>query len=86
MRKLPEIKREIGDSFVLTMPNDTENFIIYKNAFRIGLDCVLVHNRRVIAYAFQKLKEDEVLHNRRVIAYAFQKLKEDEKKYLTPDL
>lgn len=37
----------------------TNGFVFYSDAFRVGLDCVLMQNRRVIAYDSTQLKVHE---------------------------
>lgn len=43
----------------LTLPEGTQGSIIYCDAFRVGLGCVLIKNGKVIAYASTKLKVHE---------------------------
>ena len=44
---------------VLAPPDTKKNFIIYCDASRQGLGCVLMQERRVIAYASRKLRPHE---------------------------
>ena len=44
---------------VLTLPSESEGYIMYCDAFRVGLGCVLIQNKRVVAYASRKLKKHE---------------------------
>ena len=41
------------------MPNERDGFVIYRDASRQGLSCVLMQNDRVIAYASRQLKKHE---------------------------
>ncbi|WMV37421.1 hypothetical protein MTR67_030806, partial [Solanum verrucosum] len=41
---------------VLTLPEGTNGFVVYCDASRIGLGCVLMQNGKVIAYASQSLQ------------------------------
>jgi len=45
---------------VLPIPEGTENLVIYSNASKLGLGCVLMQNGRVIAYASRQLKTYEI--------------------------
>ncbi|WMV41210.1 hypothetical protein MTR67_034595 [Solanum verrucosum] len=42
--------------WVLTLQEWTDGFVVYCDASRIGLGCVLMHNIKVIAYASRKLR------------------------------
>ena len=44
---------------ILTLPVEGEGFVVYYDASRIGLGCVLVQKGRVIAYASRQLKVHE---------------------------
>ena len=44
---------------ILTLPSEDEGFTMYCDASRIGLGCVLMQNRRVVAYASRQLKKHE---------------------------
>ena len=43
----------------LALPNGRDGFVIYSDASRQGLGCVLMQNDRVIAYASRRLKKHE---------------------------
>ena len=45
---------------VLTLPTESGSFAIYCDASRVGLGCVLMQDRKVIAYASRQLKKHEV--------------------------
>jgi len=45
---------------VLALPSGTEGFVVYSDASKGGLGCVLMQNGRVIAYASRQLKSHEV--------------------------
>ena len=42
---------------VLSMPNGTGNYVIYSDASKKGLGCVLMQHGKVIAYASRQLKD-----------------------------
>ncbi|WMV59949.1 hypothetical protein MTR67_053334 [Solanum verrucosum] len=44
---------------VLTLPEGTQGFVVYCDASRVGLGCVLMQNDKVIVYAFIQLKIHE---------------------------
>ena len=41
---------------VLTLMEGTKGFIVYCDASRVGLGCVLMQHRKVVAYASRQLK------------------------------
>ncbi|WMV08666.1 hypothetical protein MTR67_002051 [Solanum verrucosum] len=41
---------------VLTLPEGTQGFVVYCDASRVGLGCVLMQNGKVIAYASRQFK------------------------------
>ena len=45
---------------MLSLPEGTEDFIVYYDASNQGLGCVLMQREKVIAYASRKLKTHEV--------------------------
>jgi len=45
---------------VLALPSRTEKFVVYSDASKGGLGCVLMQHRRVIAYASRQLNSHEV--------------------------
>ena len=51
---------------ILALPTDADNFMEYYDASKIGLDCVLMQNEMIIAYASRRLRKHEInypLHN-----------------------
>jgi hypothetical protein len=47
-----ELKRRLVTAPILTLPSESSRFVIYSDASRKGLGCVLMQNGKVIAYAF----------------------------------
>ena len=41
---------------LFTLLNGTKGFIVYYDAFRVGIGCVLMHQDKVIAYSSTQLK------------------------------
>lgn len=44
---------------ILVLPESGKRFMVYTDASRIGLGCVLMQDGKVIAYASQQLKKHE---------------------------
>ena len=44
---------------VLALSNGNDSFMVYTDALKEGLECVLMQNDKVIAYASRKLKARE---------------------------
>ena len=54
------LKERLTTAPVLALPDGNENLEVYSDASKNGLGCVLMQNRRVIAYASRQLKPYEV--------------------------
>ena len=54
-----ELKGRLTSALVLALPNERDGFVVYSDASRQGLGCVLMQNDRVIAYASRQLKKHE---------------------------
>ena len=54
-----ELKNKLVTAPVLSLPIEDGNFVIYSDASRNGLGCVLMQNGKVIAYASRQLKNHE---------------------------
>ena len=54
-----ELKSRLTSTPVLALPNGRDGFVVYSDASRQGLGCVLMQNDRVIAYASRQLKKHE---------------------------
>lgn len=54
------LKEKLTTAPVLALPDDSGQFEVYSDASRYGLGCVLMQNRKVIAYASRQLKPYEV--------------------------
>jgi len=53
------LKRRLVSTPVLTLPKESEKFVIYSDASLQGLGCVLMQQGKVIAYASRQLKDHE---------------------------
>ncbi|XP_070025917.1 uncharacterized protein [Nicotiana sylvestris] len=54
-----ELKKRLTMAPVLTLPDGTEGYVVYCDASRIGLGCVLMQHGKVIAYASRQLRKHE---------------------------
>jgi ribonuclease HI len=53
------LKRRLTTAPVLTLPDIQRDFVIYCDASRQGLGCVLMQDGKVVAYASRQLKPHE---------------------------
>ena len=53
------MKDRLTSALVLTLPEGTKDFVVYCDATPVGLGCVLMQHRKVIAYASRQLKVHE---------------------------
>ncbi|KAJ9535560.1 hypothetical protein OSB04_un001305 [Centaurea solstitialis] len=54
------LKEKLTRAPILALPNGTDGFVVYCDASKLGLGCVLMQEGKVIAYASRKLKEHEL--------------------------
>ncbi|KAL0556455.1 hypothetical protein IC582_004969 [Cucumis melo] len=54
-----KLKQKLGTAPVLTVPDDSGSFVIYSDAPKKGLGCVLMQQGKVVAYASRQLKSHE---------------------------
>jgi hypothetical protein len=54
-----DLKKRLVTAPVLALPTEFENFVVYSDASKKGLGCVLMQNGNVIAYASRQLKPYE---------------------------
>ncbi|KAA0064153.1 pol protein [Cucumis melo var. makuwa] len=54
-----ELKQKLVSAPVLTVPDGSGSFVIYSDASKKGLGCVLMQQDRVVAYASRQLKSHE---------------------------
>ena len=55
-----ELKHRLTSAPILVLPDDSGEYVIYSDASRHGLGCVLMQHGNVIAYASRQLKPHEV--------------------------
>ena len=58
-KSFQELKQRLISAPILTIPADSGGFVIYSDASKQGLGCVLMQNGKVIAYASRQLKDYE---------------------------
>ncbi|TYK05232.1 pol protein [Cucumis melo var. makuwa] len=54
-----ELKQKLVTTPVLTVPDGLGSFVIYSDASKKGLDCVMMQQGKVVAYASRQLKSHE---------------------------
>jgi hypothetical protein len=54
-----ELKTRLTTTPVLTLPDASKDFVVYCDASRQGLECVLVQGGKVVAYASRQLQKHE---------------------------
>ncbi|KAJ9541866.1 hypothetical protein OSB04_028372 [Centaurea solstitialis] len=54
------LKGKLTSAPILTLPNGSDGFVVYCDASKLGLGCVLMQDGKVIAYASRKLKVHEL--------------------------
>jgi hypothetical protein len=73
-KSFKELKRRLTTAPVLTLPLGTEGFVVYSDASRKGLGCVLMQHGKVVAYTSRQLKTCEVnypVYNLELVAIVF---------------
>jgi hypothetical protein len=55
-----KLKRRLTTAPVLILSSGTEGFVVYSDASRKGLGCVLMQHGKVVAYASRQLKTHEI--------------------------
>ncbi|KAI3819335.1 hypothetical protein L1987_13162 [Smallanthus sonchifolius] len=53
------LKQKLCEAPILTLPDGTEDFVVYCDASHLGLGCVLMQRGKVIAYVSRRLKIHE---------------------------
>ena len=54
-----ELKELLTSAPVLALPNETDGFVVYYDASRIRLVCILMQKNKIIAYVSRQLKKHE---------------------------
>ena len=58
-KSFQELKKRLITAPVLSLPVDDAKFVVYCDASKLGLGCVLMQEGKVIAYASRQLKDYE---------------------------
>src|SRR5262249_18854260 len=58
-KSFQELKTRLTSALVLSLSDGSGGFVVYTDASKLGLGCVLMQNRKVIAYASKQLKTHE---------------------------
>ncbi|XP_070010710.1 uncharacterized protein [Nicotiana sylvestris] len=58
-KSFQELKSRLTTTPVLALPEGTKEFVVYCDASRVGLQCVLMQHDKVLAYASRQLKNHE---------------------------
>jgi len=58
-KSFQELKKRLTTAPVLTLPDIHKDFVVFCDASRQGLGCVLMQDRKVVAYASRQLKVHE---------------------------
>ncbi len=58
-RSFQELKSRLTSTPILIIPTNTSGFVVFSDASRKGLGCVLMQNGKVVAYASRQLKTYE---------------------------
>ncbi|KAI3681174.1 hypothetical protein L6452_35959 [Arctium lappa] len=53
------LQRKLCETPILSLPEGSEDFVVYRDASKMGLGCVLMQRGKVIAYASRQLKIHE---------------------------
>ena len=56
-KSFQELKHHLVTAPILSIPTGLGRFVVYSDASKNGLGCVLMQNGKVIAYASRQLKE-----------------------------
>ena len=73
-KSFQELKKRLTIAPVLALPSGTKGFVVYSNASKKGLGCILMQHERVIAYASRQLKPQAVnypVHDLELVAVIF---------------
>ena len=54
-----ELKTRLTTAPILAMPTESGRYMVYSDASRVGLGCVLMQDEKVIAYGSRQLKRHE---------------------------
>ena len=73
-RAFQELKRRLTSTPILIVPERGQRYMVYCDASKDGLGCVLMQSRRVVAYGSRQLKNYEQnypMHDMELVAIVF---------------
>ena len=73
-KKKRKKKRRLTSTSILIVPDRGQRYIMYCDASKDGLGCVLMQSRRVVAYSSRQLKNHEqnyLTHDMELVAIVF---------------
>ncbi|KAL0291840.1 UNVERIFIED_CONTAM: Transposon Ty3-G Gag-Pol polyprotein [Sesamum radiatum] len=59
-RSFDELKKRLTSTLILVLPSGSGGYVVYTDASKQGLGCVLMQNGKVIAYASRQLRTHEL--------------------------
>lgn len=68
------LKEKLSQAPILVLPEGNEDMVVYYDASRSGLGCVLMQSGKVLAYASHQLKKHEkqyLTHDLELVAVVF---------------
>ncbi|KAI3692764.1 hypothetical protein L6452_32586 [Arctium lappa] len=68
------LKNKFCEAPILSLPESSDDFVVYSDASKMGLGCVLMQRGKMIAYASRQLKDHEInylTHNLELVAVVF---------------
>ena len=69
-----ELKHRLTSAPMLTLPSGSVGFVVYCDASKQGLGCVLMQHERVVAYASRQMRKHEqnyLTHDLELVAVVF---------------
>ena len=73
-RAFQELKRRLTSASVIIVPEQGQRYIMYCDASKEGMECVLIQSGRVVDYGFRQLKNHEQnypTHDMELVAIVF---------------
>lgn len=58
-RSFQQLKKRLISAPILALSEQYKSFVVFNDAFKFGLGCILMQGRLVVAYASHQLKDHE---------------------------
>ncbi|WMV50676.1 hypothetical protein MTR67_044061 [Solanum verrucosum] len=55
-KSFQKLKTRLATTLVLTLPKGTKGFVVYYDASKVGIGCMLLHNGKLIAYVSRSIE------------------------------